>query len=72
MKPSDSVVAKLAEIVTHVEDVLAIDRPVDKPRVGMTNLKNDRRRAVERVLLLLADPDLRAFLGEVRSLNKSQ
>ena len=67
-KPSDAVIVKLAEIAAHVEDVLAIDHPVDKAPVGIRTVKNDRRRAVEKVLVLLADPDLRSYLAEVRAL----
>jgi hypothetical protein len=66
-KPSDAVTVKLAEIAAQVEEVLAIDRPVDKAPVGMRNLKNDRRRAVEKVLVLLADPDVRSFLAKMRA-----
>jgi hypothetical protein len=33
----------------------------------MRNLKNDRRRAVEKVLLLFADPDVRSFLAKMRA-----
>ena len=69
MQPSDAVIVKLAEIATRVEEVLAIDHPADKGRIGMTNLKNDRRRAVERVLVLLADPEVRSYLTKVRALS---
>ena len=68
-KPSDAVIVKLAEIAAHVEEVLAIDRPVDKAPVGMTTLKNDRRRAVEKVLVLLADPEVRDYVAKVRARN---
>jgi hypothetical protein len=67
-KPTDAVIIKLAEIASHVGGVLAIDHPVDRAPVGMRTMKNDRRRAVEKVLVLLADPEVRSYLAEVRKL----
>ncbi len=67
-KPSDAVILKLAEIASHVEQLLAIERQPDKLPVGMRTLKNDRRREVEKVLVLLADPELRNYLAQVRPL----
>jgi len=38
----------------------------DKARVGLRTARNDRRRSFERVLVLLADPELKSYLAEVR------
>ena len=63
--PSDAVLTKLAGIAVRVEEILAPDSPMRKTPVGLNTVKNDRRRAMESVLVLLADPDVRAYLAEV-------
>ncbi len=67
-KPSQAVAVKLAQVASHVEELLAIDRSMDKTPLGMRNLKNNRRRTVEKVLMLLADPEVRSYLAAVRKL----
>ena len=66
--PSDVVVLRLATIATRVDEILAPDSPVDKPRVGLQKAKNDRRRTMESVLLLLADRGVRDYLAELERL----
>jgi hypothetical protein len=66
--PSDEVLVRLATIATRVEEILAPESPVDKPRVGLQKAKNDRRRTMESVLLLLADREVRDYLAELQRL----
>ena len=47
---------------------MAFDQPKNKAPVGLTTIKNDRRRSVEQVLVLLADPELKSYLAKVRGL----
>jgi hypothetical protein len=63
--PSDAVLVKLASIAAQVEELLASDNPLNKERVGLKTVKNDRRRTMESILVLLADRDVRAFVGEL-------
>ena len=57
---------KLAAIATHAEQWLVADHAPDKARVGLRRARNDRRRSFEHVLVLLADPELKSYLAEVR------
>jgi len=66
--PSDSVLTKLASIAAQVEDILAPENPGHKTRVGLSTVKNDRRRTMEAVLVLLADPELRSYIAELERL----
>jgi len=66
-RPSDAVLTRLAAIAVRVEELMAFDQPRNKP-VGLTTIKNDRRRSVEQVLVLLADPELKNYLAKVRGL----
>ena len=43
-------------------------RKLLKDLCGLTTIKNDRRRSVEQVLVLLADPELKSYLAKVRGL----
>jgi hypothetical protein len=63
--PSDATLIRLAGIANQVEQVLAPDNPVGKARVGLNTVKNDRRRAMEAILVLLADPEVREYLAEL-------
>jgi hypothetical protein len=63
--PSDAVLVKLASIAAQVEELLASDNPLNKERVGLKTVKNDRRRTMESILVLLADRDVRAYVGEL-------
>jgi hypothetical protein len=66
--PSRAVTIKLARLAARVDEMLIADNPVDKTPVGLTNAKNDRRRAMEAILVLLADPELREYLAELKRL----
>lgn len=66
--PSDTVLSKLAGIASRVDDMLAADNPARKVPVGISTVKNDRRRAMENILVLLADPEVRAYLAELERL----
>jgi hypothetical protein len=67
-KPSDTTLIRLASIAAHVEELLAADQPADKVRVGITTMKNDRRRTMEAILVLLADAEVHAYLVELENL----
>ena len=66
--PSDAVLSKLAGIVSRVDDMLAADNAARKVPVGINTVKNDRRRAMENILVLLTDPEVRAYLAELERL----
>jgi hypothetical protein len=70
--PSDEVVIQLATLVAHVQDMLAADRPLDKTPIGLTTAKNQRRRAMETILVLLADPGVRGYVAELERLGLVQ
>jgi hypothetical protein len=63
--PSDAALIRLASIASHVDDLLAADRQVEKAPVGLRTIKNDRRRTMEAILVLLADDELRVYLAEL-------
>ncbi len=63
--PSDAALIRLAHIPAHVEELMALDYQAEKATVGLRTLRNDRRRKVEAILLLLADPDVRDYLAEL-------
>jgi hypothetical protein len=66
--PSDAVLIRLAAIAAHVDELLAADQPTKKAPAGLTTVKNDRRRTMEAILLLLADPGVRDYLVELKRL----
>ena len=66
--PSDAALIRLAGIATRVEELLALDNPLDKAPVGLKTIKNDRRRAMEAIMVLLADSEVRNYLGELERL----
>ena len=63
--PSDAAVLRLAGIAAHVEQLMALDYQAEKAPVGLKTLRNDRRRKVEAILLLLADPEVRDYLAQL-------
>jgi len=67
-KPSDAALIRLAGIAAQVEAVLAPDKPLDKAPVGLRTIKNDRRRAMESILVLLNDSEVRSYLAELEGL----
>jgi hypothetical protein len=70
--PSDEVVIQLATLAAHVQDMLAADHPLDKTPIGLTTAKNQRRRAMETILVLLADPGVRGYVAELERLGLVQ
>jgi hypothetical protein len=41
-------------------------------RVGLSKIQNERRRTVEKILVLLADPEVRAYLAQVEIKEESR
>jgi hypothetical protein len=66
--PSDEVVIRLVTVAVDVEELLMADNPVDKTPVGLRSAKNDRRRTMESILVLLADPRVREYVAELKRL----
>ncbi|HEV2036327.1 MAG TPA: hypothetical protein VGU71_19405 [Candidatus Dormibacteraeota bacterium] len=66
--PSDAALIRLASIAAQVEELLTPDNPLNKALVGIKTAKNDRRRAMEAVLVLLADAEVRNYLKELERL----
>jgi hypothetical protein len=64
-QPSDAVVIKLAQIAVLVRSTMGSEHPVDKVPVGLRRIQNERRRAVEKILVLLADPELRDYIAQL-------
>jgi hypothetical protein len=54
--PCDEVVVHLASLAAQIEELLSADNPVDETPVGLRNARKDRRRTMEAILVLLADP----------------
>ena len=67
-KPSDAVLIRLAAIVARADELLAADQQTRKAPVGLTTIKNDRRRTMEAILVMLADPDVREYVAELEKL----
>jgi hypothetical protein len=66
--PSDALVIKLATIAADAGELLAADDQPEKARVGLTTVKNDRRRRMEAILVLLADAEVRNYLAALKKL----
>ncbi|MFI5283525.1 MAG: hypothetical protein ACHQ0J_10430 [Candidatus Dormibacterales bacterium] len=66
--PSDEALLRLARIAGHARGLLAAEQPHAKNPVGLANLQNERRRAVEAIWVLLADAEVRAYLEELEQL----
>jgi hypothetical protein len=66
--PSDATLVRLASIAAQVVELLAPDNPLDKAPVGLKTLRNDRRRAAEAILVLLADSEVRDYVRELERL----
>lgn len=66
--PSDAVLIRLAAIAARAQQLLAADHQIGKAPVGLTTLKNDRRRTAEAIMVLLADADVRNYLAELEKL----
>jgi len=67
-EPSDAVLIRLAAIAANAGELLAADQQVQKAAVGLRIIKNDRRRTMEAILVLLADADVRRYLAELEKL----
>ena len=67
-KPSDAVLIRLAAIAAHADELLAADEQTRKAPVGLTAIKNDRRRMMEAILVMLADADVRGYIAELEKL----
>ena len=67
-KPSDAVLIRLAAIAAHADELLAADQQTRKAPVGLTTIKNDRRRTMEAILVMLADADVRGYIAELEKL----
>jgi hypothetical protein len=70
--PSDAVLFKLAGIAERVRELMALESAVGKAPVGLNTIRNDRRRTVEAVMLLLADGEVRSYLAELERLGLLQ
>jgi hypothetical protein len=70
--PSDAVLVKLAGIAERVRELMALESPVGKAPVGLNTIRNERRRTVEAVMLLLADSEVRSYLAELERLGLLQ
>ena len=66
--PSGAALIRLASIAAQVEELLAPDNPTHKAPIGLTTVKNDRRRTMEAILVLLADSEVRNYLSELERL----
>jgi hypothetical protein len=66
--PSDAVLIRLAGIAAQVEELLAAEHQAAKAPVGLRTIKNDRRRIVESILVLLADAEVREYLAKLKRL----
>src|SRR5437879_12500113 len=66
--PSGAVLKRLAGIAVQVEELLAADHPAGKAPVGLTRIKNDRRRSSEPILGLLADSERTVYLVALQAL----
>jgi hypothetical protein len=66
--PSDEVLIRLATLAARVQEMLAADHPLEKTPVGLTTAKNERRRAMEAILVLLADRGVRDYVAELETL----
>jgi hypothetical protein len=67
-KPSDDILIRLAAIAAHADDLLAADQQGRGAPVGLTTIRNDRRRMMEAILVLLADQDVRRYIAELERL----
>jgi len=66
--PSDAVLIRLAAIAALADELLAADQQTRKAPVGLTTIKNDRRRTMEAILVMLADADVRGYIAELEKL----
>ena len=65
-EPTDALVIKLASIAAHAGELLAADDQPQKARIGITTVKNERRRRMEAILVLLADDEVRSYLAQIK------
>ena len=67
-EPSDALIIKLASVAAHAAELIAADHQTEKAPVGLTTLKNERRRTAEAIMVLLADAEVRDYLAELKKL----
>ena len=61
--PSESVVLTLARIASQVQATLVPKPGANRERVSLRTARNDRRRAMESLLILLDDPSVREYVA---------
>ena len=66
--PSDATLIRLASIAAQVKELLAADQQTAKAKVGLSTIKNDRRRTMEAILGTLADAGVREYIAELEKL----
>jgi hypothetical protein len=66
--PSDATLIRLATIAAHVEELLALDHESNRAPVGLKTIKNERRRTMEAIMVLLADSEVHDYLAELERL----
>jgi hypothetical protein len=67
-RPTREVLVRLATLAAHVQEALTVDHPLDKTPVSLSTARNQRRRAMETILVLLADPGLCDYVSELERL----
>jgi hypothetical protein len=67
-RPTDEVLVGLATLAAHIQEALTADHPLDKTPVGLSTARNQRRRAMETILVLLTDPGVRDYVSELERL----
>jgi hypothetical protein len=63
--PTDEVLVRLATLAAHIQEALTAEHPLDKTPVGLSTARNQRRRAMETILVLLTDPGVRDYVSEL-------
>ena len=66
--PTKEVLVRLATLAAHIQEALTVDQPLDKTPVSLSTARNQRRRAMETILVLLADPGVRDYVSELERL----
>ncbi len=67
--PSDAAVLSLAGIAAQVKELMALDYQSEKAPVGLKAIRKDRRRKVEAILVLLADPEVSKYVANLKGLS---
>ena len=67
-KPTDAVLVRLAGIAANADELLTAGEQAPRAPQGLTKIKNDRRRQMEAILVLLADAEVREYIAQLESL----